>query len=107
MNKVYKGTPISGPHLCESCQHATFIRGEGFKEFTNCGYTGRSVGFRVRQCSRYVHGGQADIVEMKKIAWVVETRNRGPWGFKGEGEREIVVRPPSAFPENMPTQGPE
>lgn len=99
MNKVQGGTPKSAPSLCQSCQYSMHVRGFNMREAVHCTFVGRMIHFPVYQCSKYVHGGQADLVEMKKIAWVIESRNRGPWGFKGSEKTEIVVRPPGTMPD--------
>jgi hypothetical protein len=104
MDKVMNGTPIHGNSICYSCQHGMRVQGFGMKEALHCTYNGRLIHFAVRQCSLYHNRNTPEIAEMKKIAWVIESRNRGPWGFKGEQDTEIVVRPPNIQPEVPATQ---
>jgi hypothetical protein len=104
-DKVYGGTKKETISLCKSCQHGTCTSGFNSKEYIHCGYTGKDIEFPVATCSKYGPSTTASIEDMKKIAWVIESRNRGPWGFNREGEREVIVRPPGS-PEEYPTQGP-
>lgn len=106
MDKVIDGTPKSGPNLCESCAQALTVKGfTGQVRHIHCCWAGKSVHFPVYSCSRYVHGSRTDLAEMKKIAWVVESRNRGTWGFGGERKTEIIVRPPGTEEEAPVTSG--
>jgi hypothetical protein len=104
-DKVYGGTKKSTPILCRSCHHGMCSSGFGLTEHIHCGYTGRAVLFPVATCSRYEPGATASLKDMNKIAWVIESRNRGTWGFKGESETEVVVRPPGQK-WDMPSEGP-
>src|SRR5690349_7685405 len=100
---VTGGTAKSGPNLCESCAHAVVVKCyTGQVRGIHCMFTGGKIHFPVYSCSKYAHGNSTDLNEMQKIAWIVESRNRGEWGFKGgEGERtEVVVRPPNQQPED-------
>jgi hypothetical protein len=108
--KVHNGTPTGSGNLCESCKHALVIKGHNSREHIECSMQAKTMTFQVRQCSGYLHGGASDLREMQKIAWIVETRNRGPWGFRGEKNTEIVVRPPRQpgelpAPEQAPGEG--
>jgi hypothetical protein len=101
VDKVADGTPREGTALCKSCTYAVFLKGFNFQEHIHCGYAGKAVLFRVMQCSQYRNAAAPELTEMKKIAWVIESRNRGPWGFKGEKQTEIVVRPPGMPDETV------
>ena len=104
MDKVIGGTAKSGPNLCESCAQALVVKCySGQVRAIHCTWLGGKIHFPVYSCSKYAHGNSTDLSEMKKIAWIVESRNRGTWGFKGNGDNEertdIVVRPPNGNPD--------
>jgi hypothetical protein len=75
------------------------------QEVTRCNLLEEIMTFPVEKCSHYTNRNQPNIDDMYKIAWVVETRNRGPVGFTEGYTREIKIRPPDPN-ENMPTQSP-
>src|SRR5712664_952202 len=100
-DKVHGGTPVSGPNLCETCAHCVSVKGySGSHEFYHCTwFQEKVIPFSLRQCNKYTNSATPDLAEMKKIAWVIESRNRGTWGFVGgkkqlEERIEVVVRPP-------------
>lgn len=109
MNKVQDGTPLSGPSMCETCVNCTVAKGyRTSQEVRYCGYFQEFVGFSVQSCSKYHNSARPELTEMRKIAWTIETRNRGTWGFTAGGkefkppEREVVVRPPGVGPDEAP-----
>ena len=103
--KVYGGTKQSGSSLCDSCHHGTVAEGFDSKKVIYCTFMSKNVDFRVATCTDYHSRATPGIDEMKRIAWVVESRTRGKWGFTGpEQQREIVVRPPGEDPNESPTE---
>jgi hypothetical protein len=71
------------------------IRGLDLQEVAYCHFgSRRRIEFSVEQCSAFEDARLPSLEEMKKIAWRVETRNRGRWGFASGEEREITVEPP-------------
>jgi hypothetical protein len=98
-DKVHGGTPISGPNLCETCSQAIVAKGYDSRQVIHCNWMSRNMYFPVRQCSKYSNSAATDLVSMNKIAWIIESRNRGTWGFVGgkkefQEKIEVVVRPP-------------
>lgn len=93
--KVYGGTPKGGRSLCYKCRYSHVIRSLNLQEVIRCDFVeNRDITFNVVECSKFNPKDQPDVHQMEKIAWVVETRNRGPWGFGGEKKSEIVIRRP-------------
>ena len=92
--KVYGGQPTSGRSLCYHCRYCLFIRGSNLQEDIHCHRLERDINYSVVECSSYDPKHNPALEQMQQIAWVVETRTRGPWGFKGEQDTKIVVRPP-------------
>lgn len=104
MDKVYKGTPKSGRSLCQTCSHGHCVKGfNESQEVQYCSFFGEKVNFPVASCNRWSAGNSASIRDMRQIAWVIQSRNRGTWGFNGEREMEVTVRPPGTNPW-MPEQ---
>lgn len=96
MNKVQGGTPRGGLPLCVTCRAAHNITGVNMQAITICrvGAPFR-VQFPVSQCSTYDDKRNPAVWEMEKIAWEVNSRNRGPVGFADNGRMlEIVITPP-------------
>jgi hypothetical protein len=67
-----------------------------------CMFSSRwEVPFCVLECSLYDEKNKPSKYEMEKIAWTVETRNRGPKGFvPSPEENEIVISPPEKKKDN-------
>jgi hypothetical protein len=96
VDKVIGGTPKTQPSLCLSCEHSLVIKSPNLEQRVFCGILGRfEVPFVVIECNNYNKKGEPSKYEMEKIAWTVETRNRGPKGFvKPLEENEVVISPP-------------
>lgn len=102
--KIHMGTPKGRESLCKCCTRAQIIRGVDNQERQICHFgVSRSIDFPVYTCSAFEDARLPSLDEMKKIAWRVETRNRGKWGFKGDDGLQITVEPPYQVPdENVP-----
>lgn len=107
-NKVHGGTPQGGNHLCASCRHSHIVKTISAKETHFCRIYGDRIPITepVYYCTEYDDKRLPSVEDMRKIAWTVESRVRGPMGFadgkgKGEGEvgdREITIQPPKKNP---------
>lgn len=105
--KIHMGTPKGRESLCRFCSRSQVIRGVDNQERAYCHFgTTREIQFPVYTCSVFEDNRLPSLDEMKKIAWRVETRNRGRWGFSSGDEREITVEPPYQSPENYPGEQP-
>ena len=92
--KVYGGQPQSGKSLCYTCRYCHLVRSVNLQEAIHCITLDRDITFNVVECSKFDPKNNPGLKSMEEIAWVVETRTRGPWGFNGEKNTEIVVRRP-------------
>ena len=98
--KVHMGTPKGRDSLCRFCAKAQIIRGVDLQVVQEChaGNITRQIKFPVETCNQFEDARLPSLDDMKKIAWTVETRNRGKWGFKGGAEeppeREVTIEPP-------------
>jgi hypothetical protein len=85
--KIQGGTVKHGePTLCQTCRHATIVRGPRLEdEIVECGrfYSNRGrIVFPVVSCSGYSDRRQASLREMEEIAWVLRSdTSRGTVGF--------------------------
>lgn len=91
--KVRNGTPKTATSLCISCRHATVIKGSNFQYMIRCHQIEKTIDFPVSECSTYDNKAHPQMYQMEEIAWIVQTRNRGPAGFKGD-KTEIEIVPP-------------
>lgn len=96
MDKVIGGTPKTEPPLCNSCSYGLIMKGLNLERAAMC-LQGMGlpipIPFHVAECSKYCDKSKPSQYEMEKIAWTIETRNRGPKGFVA-GMSEIVISPP-------------
>lgn len=96
MDKAIGGTPRTQPSLCNTCDYGLVMKGGNLERMVLCK---QGMGqpfpapFHVIECSGYHDKTQPSEYDMEKIAWTIETRNRGPKGFVG-GQTEIVINPP-------------
>jgi hypothetical protein len=106
--KIHMGTPKGRDSLCKCCSRSQIVRGVDNQERQYCNFgQQRPIEFPVYTCSAFEDARLPSLDDMKRIAWRVETRNRGRWGFNGGDGREIVVEPPYQTPEqNVPTESP-
>ncbi len=77
---VKNGTPVEGPSLCQSCEHAMVVKGfRVSQEIVMCeaNYPVLRVTFPVRDCSRYLDRNREVLYEMKKIAHVLKNAQPG------------------------------
>lgn len=91
--KVRDGTPKTATSLCVSCRYATVIKGSNFQYMIRCHRIEQMVRFPVSECSEYENKSMPTQYDMEQIAWIVQTRNRGPAGFQGD-KTEIEIVPP-------------
>lgn len=108
MNKVHGGTPKTVKSLCLSCRNAQVVKGLNFEHLIYCSEIGwgstAKINFTVTECSKYDDKSHPSLADYYKTGWVIESRNRGPVGFKGGAEeREITINPPKKSWEE-PTQ---
>ena len=108
MDKVRGGTPKGFQSLCTTCRFAQVIRGLNLQEEVFCRAANpvMRVSFPVETCSLYDDKRIPSRWDMEQIAWVVQSRNRGPMGFAGESSRlQITIEPPNKPQETTTTQG--
>ena len=99
-DKVLGGTPKGLESMCSTCRYAQRIRGMNLQELVICrNNTPVRVPFPVAECSTYDDKRKPAIWDMEKIAWQVESRNRGAVGFGEASTREIRINPPSEYPQ--------
>src|SRR5690242_21320538 len=99
--KIHMGTPKGRETLCRFCSRSQIIRGVDNQERVYCHFgVTRRMEFPVYTCSAFEDNRLPSLDDMKRIAWRVETRNRGRWGFADDSGTEIVVEPP--YPQNQP-----
>lgn len=104
--KIHMGTPKGRESLCRFCSRSQVIRGIDNQDRAYCHFgQSREIKFPVYTCSTFEDARLPSLEDMKRIAWRVETRNRGRWGFASDDGREIVVEPPYQSPE-VPTESP-
>lgn len=85
MNKVNHGTPRhDGPALCDTCRHATIVRGLSINDdIVQCselssGYNGADrIRFKVTACSQYSDRRTPTLGMMTEIAWQLRTDQSG------------------------------
>jgi|SRR5579863_184607 len=89
--KIHKGTVRhDGPSLCDSCRHATIIKGSSLSQkYIVCSQLGeRGVQYlnsfeKITSCTEYSDKARTTLAEMKSVAWVLVTdRRREKIGFK-------------------------
>lgn len=104
--KIHMGTPKGRDSMCRYCSHSQIIRGVDNQEQQFCMIGKREkIRFPVYQCSTFEDARLPSLQDMKQIAWRVETRNRGKWGFSSGEEREVSVEPP--YRKEIPDDGQE
>lgn len=85
--KVQGGTVDHGRQsLCETCRHATVIRGvklgDEIVECARLSYVNQRVPFAVSSCSGYSDRRRASLREMEEIAWILRSDpHRNQVGF--------------------------
>jgi hypothetical protein len=93
--KVKNGTPRIEKSLCETCSQATVVKGANLEHVIKCGILDAIMKFAVAECSDYSNRTATSLTQMEKIAWIVESRERGPVGFQqSTRELDIVISPP-------------
>lgn len=103
MDKVIGGTPKGGKNLCLTCEHSLVIKGENLEKRIFCGAMYDAVftpSFSVVECNRYLEKNAPSESDFEKIAWIVETRTRGPKGFVRGGHLEVEINPPKKKSED-------
>lgn len=102
MFKILNGTPKgANTTLCTTCLFGIHIKGKNLQERIHCSYMGKQLHFRVDTCSKYAYTSATTLEDMKKIAWRVETRNRGKAGFVPNAAKyDVEVNPPRESPED-------
>src|SRR5271170_7024706 len=105
-DKVIGGTAKGTGSLCDTCTHVHKIRSKGLHEETYCRLDTPylRIRFPIESCSEYEDKRRPSLYEMKKIAWRIESRNRGPVGFE-DSVREISINPPVKKPEDDDVPG--
>ena len=99
--KVKDGTPKTARSLCETCSQATVVKGANLEHIVKCGILDKIMNFSVSECSDYNNRTAASLSQMEKIAWRVESRERGPVGFQQTPrEIDILITPPKKGEEN-------
>jgi hypothetical protein len=103
-DKVRGGTPKAGTSLCLNCRTAHVIRGLNLQEIIFCkaGHPAIQISFPVVECSVFDDKRIPSRYDMENIAWTVQSRNRGPMGFAGDGKLQITIEPPEK--RNTPDQ---
>jgi hypothetical protein len=93
--KVHGGTPQGSKSICLTCTNAFVAHTGNLQTVVRCRslVDDPTVPQPVVQCSHYEDKRIPSKYDMEKIAWVIETRNRGAAGFSG-AEREVQIRPP-------------
>ena len=104
ITKVYGGQPSEGRSLCYTCRNCQFMRSSSLREDIYCHFLSKYILHNVTECSKYDPSKNPGLKQMEQIAWVVETRTRGPWGFEGEKTTKIVVRPPGEVEPSITTE---
>ena len=98
-DKVYGGTPSGTASLCLTCRQAHSLRGLNLQEVVRCCALNpvAIITFPVEKCSLYDDKRLPPLGEMREIAWIVTSRNRGPVGFTDNRASEIHIEPPNRY----------
>ena len=73
----------SSPRLCDTCRRALICRGAAdSQELIYCSALGRQVTMRVLECNSYVGINDMTIFEMDQIAWKIDSKPGGKFGFQ-------------------------
>lgn len=100
--KIHMGTPKGRDSLCRYCSRSQMVRGVDLQEVAFCNFgASRRIEFPVERCSAFEDARMPSLDDMKRIAWRVETRNRGRWGFSSDDGREVTVEPPYQKPDGL------
>lgn len=102
MPKYGDTTNESVPSLCETCEHATQIKGDRLNDrLTLCDlvHPARMMPFLVRECSGWTEKGGMDLYQMRQAAWImtIDKRDRSNVGFRAPTRRHGL---PSNAPED-------
>ena len=63
-----------------------------------------TVRFPVSECSAYDDKRMPSRYDMEQIAWMVQSKNRGPVGFAANGSMEVEIVSPAERFGNYPQQ---
>jgi hypothetical protein len=79
--KIHGGTaPAGDPPLCQTCRHATIIRGQTLRdeiiECADLSYRDRRIRFPVTYCTSYSDRRQPSLREMEETAWILRSDPR-------------------------------
>jgi hypothetical protein len=108
-DKVRGGTPKGSNSICLNCRKAQVIRGINFQSQIICYASSKGfvMGYPVEECSVFDDKRVPALYQMEQIAWTVQSRNRGPIGFAGDGRMEVTIVPPDADRNSpVPQQSP-
>ena len=105
VNKVQGGTPQGTESKCVTCRFAHRIEGVNLQRMVHCQWVGKPVPFQVYTCSSYDDKRLPSLDDMRRIAWTVETRNRGAMGFSPTGQLEVEISPPKPQQDYPPQPG--
>ena len=97
MDKVHGGTPQGNKSLCVTCRNAKHTQGLHLQQHTLClvtHYKPMEITYPVSTCSMYDDKRMPSYYQMEQIAWVVQTRSRGPAGFAGN-MNDVEIHPPN------------
>lgn len=76
--KIREGTRSDGKRLCDTCRHATVMKGAADSaEVIHCGQVGEFLHFKVVDCNDYDDKAAVSLHALGKIAWVLETDKSG------------------------------
>lgn len=104
MDKVHGGTPVGNKSLCVTCRYAKNTQGLHLQQHTTCLYTHYKpieITYPISTCSVYDDKRMPSYYQMEQIAWIVQTRSRGPAGFAGN-MNDVVIRPPNTPGQYQP-----
>jgi len=106
MLKIHMGTPKGRNSICKMCANAQNVRGLDLQETVICNAVNpsRRVTFPVETCTLFTDSRLPSLDDMRKIAWTVETRNRGKWGFASGVQYEVTIEPPRHDGQDVPAQ---
>lgn len=91
--KVRDGTPKTATSLCVTCRNATIVKGTNLQQLVRCSDLERLINFPVADCTGYENKAHPRMYQLEEIAWIVQSRARGPAGFQGD-RTEIEIVPP-------------
>jgi len=75
--KIKSGTRSAAHPLCNTCRWAVVIKGAAeSQELIRCGAIDQMIPFPVVECSDYANKNDAELRDMRQIAWVVDTNRR-------------------------------